>query len=167
MSKAIFLDFDGVLHPSTAIEGINLHITQETIESRDLFRWVPHLEEAIAAAPEAFKEDLLIAVHSSWRMIQGLDQALIRKSLRTLGPYYVGMTDPNLQRWPSIQNMCHRAEIESILILDDAYEEFPADLIQLITCSPLTGLSDDSVKKKITGWLTGHQSTHKMATSFV
>jgi hypothetical protein len=160
VSKAIFLDFDGPLHPTDSIRGMGGQVTQHEIDKRGLFRWVKNLEQIIESAPPETKENLFIAVHSSWRALRGLDQELIRKNLGGLSMYYIGMTDPELGRWQSIVEMCKRGGLEDIIIIDDATSEFPDGLKELVRCSPITGLSDPLVLERIGGWLK-ESRTHK------
>lgn len=161
MSKTIFLDFDGPLHPTESIRGIPSPITQQVIDERNLFRWVPLLEDAVANSPACVREGLCIAAHSSWRLRFDVDQQIVRNNLRSLASYYVGMTNPALLRWPSIQDMCQRAQIEDYLIIDDAIDEFPQNLQQLIVCSPSKGLSDQDVMSRLTQWLHSEAPAHK------
>lgn len=166
MKTAVFLDFDGVTHPSEAILGLNQSITQHAIDSRGLFRWVKHLEELIEAAPQSLKDELFIAAHSSWRMLQNLDQSLVRNGLGKLAPYYVGMTDPSMDRWNSIQDMRDRGQFDNIIILDDSYKEFPEKLEQLIICNPMKGLSDPDVIKKISQLMNAPEKSEHRQREF-
>lgn len=162
-NKVLFLDFDGPLHPSTAIEGIRRPPDAQTCKERELFRWARHLEEILATLSDEQRAEILIAAHSSWRKIDGLSQGLIRDSLGpVLSEMYVGMTRPDLNRWDSIQDMCDRFEIDDFLIIDDATKEFPENLPQLVICNPLKGLSDLAVQERITAWATTESSSHKM-----
>jgi hypothetical protein len=162
----IFLDFDGVLHPSRAILGLNQTITKHAITSRALFRWTKHLEEIVEAAPQSFKDGLCIAAHSSWRTLKNLDQNLIRESLGNLAPYYVGMTNPSLGRWESIQDMAERAQFDSFIVLDDSYKEFPENQEQLIVCNPLEGISDTQITQKIVQWIETQTPVEKPKSRF-
>lgn len=159
MSTAIFLDFDGVLHPAPAIIGLQNHISRNDIEKRGLFRWVAHLEKAIADTPNDIKSDLCIAVHSSWRQLANIDQQLIKEHLGSLMHYYVGMTNPELPRWESIKEMVSRAGFDSFIVIDDAVQEFPHELEELVVCNPLRGISDEQVMGRIQSWL--HQDLHQ------
>jgi hypothetical protein len=152
-TKVLFLDFDGPLHPAIAIEGIRIPPDEEACVDRNLFRWAIHLELILCALPSEQRESILIAAHSSWRKIQGLSQDLIRRQLGpNLARQYIGMTRPELPRWASIQDMCERGGFSDILILDDAVDEFPKDLPQLVACNPLKGLSDPLVQAKVRDW---------------
>lgn len=166
MNTCIFLDFDGVAHSSRAILGLTQGISKQAITSRKLFRWIKHLEEIVEAAPQSFKDGLCIAAHSSWRNLKNLDQNLIRENLGSLAPYYVGMTNPELKRWPSIQDMCERAQFDSFIVLDDSYKEFPESLEQLIVCNPLEGLSDPQVTQKIGQWMSAQVPAEKPQSRF-
>lgn len=161
MCKALFLDFDGPLHPTTAIQGLNGKVSEKDIQDRGLFRWIPILEEIVRSAPKKTQDDLHIVGHTSWRQSNVATQDLIRKSLRSLSPYYVGMTNPELPRWESIVEMCERAKLDDIIIIDDNYSEFPTGLPQLMVCNPLLGISDARISEKISHWL---ESTNQQET---
>lgn len=163
--KVIFLDFDGPLHPSTAIEGIRQPPDEAACLDRNLFRWAIHLDILLSKLSNEKRSSILIAAHSSWRKIPGLSQQLIRQLLGPrLAKQYVGMTRPDLPRWESIQEMCARAEFDDILIIDDAKDEFPAGLAQLVVCNPLKGLSDPAIQAQIFNWArTSHCDVEKPA----
>ena len=153
MPKILFLDFDGPLHPTSAIDGIRRPPDELSFLERGLFRWAIHLDMILSRLDEEERSSILIAAHSSWRQIPGLSQQLIRDQLGPrLGPQYIGMTRPELGRWASIQDMCERGGFTDFLIIDDAVSEFPTDLPQLVVCSPLKGLSDPEVQRKIAEW---------------
>lgn len=153
-SRVLFLDFDGPLHPAPAIQGMTRVPDEQEIRSRGLFRWIPHLETAFAELDEDGRSSIMIAAHSSWRTLSGLSQDLIRHQLGPkLSPLYIGMTRPDLPRWESIEDMVHRGGFEDYLILDDAVNEFPAALPQLVVCSPLRGLSDPETCEKVRRWV--------------
>lgn len=152
-TKVLFLDFDGPLHPSTAIEGIRRPPDAQACADRNLFRWAIHLDRIIGQLSEEQANNILIAAHSSWRQLNGLSQQLIRDNLGPrLAGMYIGMTPPELGRWASIQAMCDRGGFDDFLIIDDAQNEFPEDLPQLVVCNPLTGLSDPDIQARIREW---------------
>lgn len=152
--KILFLDFDGPLHPTSAIQGLHSAPDERIFSARNLFCWAHHLETIFTSLPETQRQNTLIAAHSSWRRLAGLSQPLIRQYLGpNLGRQYIGMTRPDLPRWESIQDMCNRGGFENFLIVDDAVEEFPADLPQLVVCDPLLGLSDHKVQNAIREWM--------------
>lgn len=171
--KIIFLDFDGPLHPTTAIDGVRRPPDEASFLERDLFRWAFHLDVALSKAKD--RENILIAAHSSWRQIPGLSQNLIREKLGPrLGAQYVGMTRPELKRWESIQEMCKRGGFDDFLIIDDAINEFPENLPQLVVCNPLKGLSDPTIQRRVIDWANegqehtekhGHSSKRKIASA--
>ena len=155
-TRVLFLDFDGPLHPATAIQGISRPPDEQECRSRDLFRWAANLESVFDDADEEIKSSTLIAAHSSWRTLPGLSQDLIRHQLGpVLSQMYIGMTRPDLSRWASIQDMVKRGGFSDFLILDDAVNEFPENLPQLVVCSPLRGVSDPDVLARIKTWVTG------------
>ena len=64
-------------------------------------------------------------------------------------------------REPSINAMVNQAQIDSFLILDDAYQEFSVLVGNLVVCNPLLGVSDPEVQAKVRDWLnkTAPQNT--------
>lgn len=161
--KALFIDFDGPLHPSTAIEGIRRPPDAHTCKERQLFRWAHHLEAILSPLSDEQRADILIVAHSSWRKIDGLSQSLIRDSLGpVISQMYAGMTRPDLDRWNSIQDTCARFDIDDFLIIDDATAEFPKDLPQLVICNPLKGLSDPVVQSRISDWAFTESTDQEM-----
>src|SRR3546814_15012393 len=63
--RIIYCDFDGVLHPVSALRGFEMRLPrEEVIRSGRLFRWTYILDELLLDHP-----DVRIAVHSSWRQL--------------------------------------------------------------------------------------------------
>ncbi len=122
--KTIFLDFDGVLHPTTVGEG-------------QLFCRMPLLEEALRGA------DVDIVISSSWRHHHSYIELLepFREHLRKM---VVGVTGESFigrfPRYQEIVNFCRANRIRDWRALDDSYLEFPKDCKELILCNPNTGI---------------------------
>jgi len=147
-TRAIFLDIDGVLHPTTAIEHFNpLMPLAESMARHQLMRWCDDLADLMDG-----HDDVLLFVHSSWRF--QFENADLRMALGRLGHLYEGITDQEERnRFPSITQMAARAGLDDYLILDDARDAFPADCAQLVLCNPLLGITEDRVKTAVRTWL--------------
>ena len=146
--NTLFLDFDGVLHPVTAIEGLTPHHPQllDAMRSRDMFRWVPLLDEILHA-----NEDITIAVHSSWK--QYLDNAQLQEVLGPLASRLIGITPRGTGRFHGIIELIERARIDNHIIVDDAIDEFPWNLPELVATNPLKGINDREVLDRISDWV--------------
>ena len=128
--KLLFLDFDGVLHPTSA-------------SGPGLLSKAPLLE-AIA------NEDCRIILSTSWRFQYSLEELCAKLpepvSLKVIGktgaPYigkhpryyeivsYISQLDRKLLEWRA---------------LDDAYWEFPVGCPELIRCNPNTGITEREI----------------------
>ena len=143
--RIIFLDFDGVLHPAAlAVVGPGVTL-DELVRRNNLFRWTALLADLLEQHPEVG-----IVVHSSWRTLSRDFE--LRELLGTLGPHFMGSAPPG-QRWEAIKWVLDDNAVADYRILDDAGEEFPADLPELILCHPERGISDANVRAKLTKWL--------------
>ena len=149
-TRAVFLDIDGVFHPSTAIEGKDPAIPMDVYaKDHDLLRWTPVLAEMLQG-----HEDVMLFVHSNWRT--AVSNATLRELLGPLGRgrLFQGVTDVNVRdREPSIKAMVNQAQIDHFLILDDAHKEFTELSDNLVVCNPLMGVSDPEVQAKVRVWL--------------
>lgn len=137
MNKLLFLDFDGVLHP-----------TQLTSDAP--FNRVQILEAALSG------QDLGIVISSSWRFTHSLEK--LQKILpSTISNLIVGATgSPVVGKHPRFN------EIYAYLAnhgpanwraLDDSYWEFPNPCPELIRCNPNTGITEKQAKE-IKQWLS-------------
>lgn len=159
--RALFLDFDGVLHPVSDIADwreLNLHTADlpTLIEERKLFRWLPHLVEALQE-----HEDVSLIVHSGWRGVA--DNMRLREILGPLGDRYIGITSRDLSRYVGIQEFALRAGLDAYAILDDATHEFPKGCAELLECHPERGIQDDEVLAKLRAWLDATSPTQSAA----
>lgn len=136
--RVIFIDFDGVLH---ATHGRGA-IMREYV-------WLPILKELIAT-----HDDIRLVVHASARKIS--DAGFLGSRLGLPENVYWGVTQPELDRWPSIQAwLAQRPEIESFRILDDQGFEFPTPPPpELILCQSHQGLSELRVQNALRLWLS-------------
>ena len=123
MPKLLYIDFDGVLHPTTG---------------KDLFCSMHLLEEALIG------KDCQIIISSSWRFhhpfeyLLGLfPESLIRQVAGVTGDAFVG-------RWPRYSeiliDVSKRAAQGRWRALDDSWIEFPKDCPELIRCNPNVGM---------------------------
>ena len=140
MRKLLFLDFDGVLHPST--------VTAE----QPLFCRAALLVEASALA----QLDFDIVISSSWRhhfslqaLLEPLPSAIREKVVGTTGPAHIG----KWSRFQEIQRYRMQHGNPPWRALDDSRYEFPPDCAELIWCNPNYGLveADGARLKK---WLS-------------
>lgn len=145
MTRAMFLDFDGVLHPSVEgatdfVEGAPVHTT--------FFGWLPMLVTLLEPHP-----NVVVVVHSSWRFTHDLDE--LRELLGPLGARVVGTTPPG-PRYESIRWWLHlNPAYSGHRILDDDRREFPSPPpAELIVCDPRTGVSAPDVQACIKDWLS-------------
>ena len=127
--KCLFLDFDGVLHPSLC-------------RPRDYFGRMPLLE----VSPQGVEVDIVIS--SSWRFHYAWEDLLKRfpPSLRGRVRGRTGEAVVGAQaRWHEIQQYRARHAINDWRALDDSAFEFPKDCAELILCDATTGLADFQV----------------------
>jgi hypothetical protein len=144
--RVIFLEFDGVLHPFSAISGVApVAPLKRTVQQAWLFRWAWILDELLNAYP-----DVGIVVHSNWRLLAPDDE--LQSFLGPLSRRFVGST-PHAQRWESISRVVEQNQLRDFRILDAVPVAFPSGLSELITCDPEIGLQAYSVRRQIQGWL--------------
>lgn len=135
-AKTIFLDFDGVLHPSLA-------------EPEQLFAKAKLLGKLF----ESRRPDVVIS--SSWRFQLDIDD-LIARLPTAVGSLVSGVTGPahvgKHARWNEIQIYCQSHKINDWRALDDSAFEFPTGCTQLIRVDGAQGLTVREVEL-ITEWL--------------
>jgi hypothetical protein len=139
----LFLDFDGVLHPTL----VEASPGQTEVICTGLFGWLPHLVSVLQPHPEVG-----IVVHSTWRYTHDVDE--LRMLLDVLGPRVVGTT-PRGPRYDSIQWWLNQnPRYSSHRILDDDAREFPDPLPpELVLCDPRTGVTAPGVQAALRQWL--------------
>ncbi len=136
LKKILFLDFDGVLHPSHFREGSE-------------FSKIPLLEELTS------KYDFQIVISSSWRFHYSLPE-LKAKLGKKLGDIVIDMTGEacgsyharfnEISEWLEFHPKCDwRA-------LDDSKVEFPADCRNLILCDSRIGVNQSQITELVE-WL--------------
>ena len=141
-TRVLFLDFDGVLHPTTDFDN-----SSDAVVATPLFGWLPVLVAALKGYP-----DVGIVVHSTWRYTHDVDE--LRELLGPLGVRFLGAT-PRGPRYESILWWLHlNPTYTAHRILDDAAREFPTPApAQLIVCHPHRGVSDPAVLAQLAEWL--------------
>lgn len=139
--RVLFLDFDGVLHPTLAQDARDKRI--ET----GLFGWLPALTRMLRPHP-----DVVIVVHSTWRYTHNDEE--LRELLESISDRVVGSTPPG-PRYESIQAWLrlHRSMTDH-RILDDETLEFPDPLpAELVVCDPRMGVTAPGVQAALRQWL--------------
>lgn len=154
--KTLFLDFDGVLHPSTAVLDVDRLAMSanplDTIAKHDLMRWAGLLEDALSDCHEQTGKDYVVAVHSSWRKTGWATNSVLRRALGPLGHRFLCVTNARLQRHESILDLCERCGIDDYLIVDDDRSAFAPGTTNLLVTNPLLGLSDPHCLGQIRVW---------------
>lgn len=162
--RGLFLDFDGVTHPVSAIADwrtLNVHGADiaHLIEKRDLFRWLPQLTSALEDHP-----DVLLVIHSGWRAVA--DNVRMRQILGpSLSERFIGVTSVDLDRHQGIKEFALRSGMDQYLIVDDATSEFPRNHEHLLATDPELGLSDTAVEQRLRDWLASTSPTQTAVMS--
>lgn len=159
VEKYLFLDFDGPLHPTTAIQGRNVGLlasSPSALRAAGFFVWADRLEDLLAQA-EATQPNLRVnvIVHSSWRAQAWFNPAVIRQSLGALGERVCGYTRMDLDRAQAVQELCERMAITDYAILDDDIQAFagsPSIRQRLVAVNPLRGVSEEAVGSTLLDW---------------
>ena len=139
--KLLFLDFDGVLHPTSA-------------RGPGLLSKAPLLE-AIT------DEDCRIIFSTSWRFQYSLEE-LCTKLPETVSLKVIGMTgSPYIgkhSRYYEIISYVSQLDHKPVQwrALDDAYWEFPVGCPELIRCNPNTGITEREIGL-LNDWLAATQ----------
>jgi hypothetical protein len=134
--KVLFLDFDGVLHPTT--------------HGSALLSQLPLLESALEG------RDYSMVISSSWRFHMEMEDlkkhfssSVQNKIGGVTGDAYIGA----YARFHEINAYAMQNGITNWRTLDDSYWEFPQGCSQLIRCNPNSGLTQREVKTLIK-WLS-------------
>lgn len=134
--RAIFIDFDGVLHPAGGSVGACLP-----------FEWLSDLKALLSPHPP-----VRIVVHSSWRLTYSHEE--IREFLSGLRALEIAIVGPGEKLQAITAYLGAHPEIASGLVIDDEPNEFPADFpLQVVACDPATGISCQYVQNEVTAWL--------------
>jgi len=134
--KVLFLDFDGVLHPTT--------------HGSALLSQLPLLESALEG------RDYSMVISSSWRFHMEMEDlkkhfssSVQNKIGGVTGDAYIGA----YARFHEINAYAMQNGITNWRALDDSYWEFPQGCSQLIRCNPNSGLTQRELKTLIE-WLS-------------
>lgn len=136
----LFLDYDGVLHPSS----VYMQDGRPTLRGEgELFMWAPALIEALEPHPQ-----VKIVLSTDWTRKFGF--TFSRDALpATLRKRVVGSTsgDDNATRYQQIARYVVRAQVSDWLAIDDLHEHterWNEDLEErLIHTWPMSGLGDE------------------------
>ena len=141
--KLLFLDFDGVLHPTSATAG----------------QW---LVGAGGLAEAMANFECSIVISSSWRhhhplqrLIKMLPTRLAERVVGTTGAAYIGQQARHMEILAYLEQASDR--LPQWRALDDSRFEFPTDCPELIACNPNTGFSLRQATV-LRNWLTDKQS---------
>lgn len=150
--NVIFLDFDGVLHPPSAIRGARPPLLPA---------------EILAGWPETFQhlhilrlmlkdqDSISVVVSSSWRMF--LTDSQLGELLFPIADWYCGSTgNSHLPRDVAIKAWLTANKVEKFVVLDDQLGFFPNATTEwptLILCNPTLGLSEKRVQSQLKKWM--------------
>jgi len=136
VTRLMFIDFDGVLHPM-----------DEVHRPAGWFRWLPVLADLLAPWP-----DVRLVIHSSWRY--EYSDTELRVLMGPLSSRVFGSVPP-LPREQAIENFlqANKAKVVSHLVLDDDAREFTAGRLNLVLCDSLEGLTQRRVQDRVRHWL--------------
>ena len=134
--KTLFLDFDGVLHPTLAQPSV-------------LFSHGPRLAEEL----RPYSVDIVIS--SSWRFhfseeeyLAKLPAELADQVIGATGEAHVG----KFARWHEIQQYVKKHRVKDWRAIDDSAFEFPLGCRELIACDGSVGVASAQLDL-ITSWL--------------
>ena len=148
-TRAIFLDFDGVLHQPRAIAGAKPPLTPQEIQAGwpQTFCHLGLLKSLLEG-----HSDIAVIVSSSWRLF--LTDVELGELLAPIEHWYGGSTgDRRLGRDAAIKEWLVVNGITNYLVLDDVKTFFPGDWPQLLLCNSALGLSDPLVYSKLKQWI--------------
>jgi HAD domain in Swiss Army Knife RNA repair proteins len=136
VSRLLFLDFDGVVHPQ-----------DHTNHPAGWFRWLPILANLLTPWP-----DVKIVVHSSWRYEH--TDAELRDLLGPLSARFAGSA-PRGPREQAIESVlqANKSLVQAHLVLDDDAQEFTTGRVNLVVCDALEGLTQRRIQDHVRRWL--------------
>lgn len=140
MSRLLFLDFDGVLHPLAPSRALHPH---------GWFCWLPILEELLRPWP-----DVDVVVHSSWRT--HFSDPELRQLLEGLSNRLIGSVPPT-PKAVAIESVlkANMGYYNSYIVLDDDVRLARNTTLQVILCDPVLGLSSKKTQAALSQWLEG------------
>ncbi len=141
--RALFVDIDGVLHPTMVEDALEA----DGVVHTPMFGWLPVLAGVLRP-----HQHVVLVVHSTWRYTHDVDE--LRGVLGTLGSRVVGAT-PRGPRYESILWWLHlNPAFSDYRILDDDAKEFPSPPpAELILCNPSAGVTGPEVLASLGAWL--------------
>jgi hypothetical protein len=158
--RVIFLGFDGVLHPASAVSRFAPAMPlKRAVERAWLFRWAWILDELLDGYPSVG-----LVVHSNWRHLAPDEE--LQSFIGPLAKRFAGST-PRVQRWDSISAVVEQNRLRDFVILDSVPIAFPSGLEQLIACDPEAGLQAYSVRYQIRRWLGAKGASHRKSRTFM
>jgi hypothetical protein len=136
-NKFLFLDFDGVLHPTAygSVVFSNTHLLEEIFSNHQCN----------------------IVISSSWRFHVDLKEIKLRFP-EVIQPHIIGVTGEafigQYSRYHEIKAYLYDRDkyFAKWKALDDSWIEFPEGCENLIRCNPNTGITDQEVKQ-LSDWL--------------
>lgn len=133
----LFIDIDGVLHPTDA-----------TDHSTGWFCWLHVLFALLEPHPE-----VRLVVHSSWRY--EYEDAELRQLLGPVGKWFSGSA-PRMRREQAIHAVlqANKAAVASYLVLDDDVKEFEGSSLNVVFCDSKLGISEARVQALVAAWLS-------------
>lgn len=135
--RALFLDFDGVLHPAGGVPGYTLP-----------FEWPPLLSDILSSGPH-----IALVIHSSWAERYSFEE--LREFLGPLAVKLVGAVGSGPKAEAITAFLRGSPDIDSWLVIDDCPNEFPSTFVgSIAVCDPATGLFDSSVQDRIRRWIS-------------
>ncbi|KAA9174128.1 hypothetical protein F3K36_14830 [Delftia sp. BR1] len=147
--RVLFLDFDGVLHPTIAIRGAKPPLSPEQILTGwpKTFEHVPILENLLKGF-----DDVSIIASTSWRIFFNDEQ--LGRFFPSLSRFYEGsIGSPCMGRAEAINNWVKDNKPKDFAILDDKCENFPGYWPNLILCRSELGILEQRVQLSLLRWL--------------
>lgn len=163
--RALFLDFDGVLHSIKTVQGAKPPMTPAQIRTAwpRAFEYTGRLAKLLGG-----HEDVAVVVSSSWRMY--LDDDELHELLPELTKWFVGSVgQPYRNRDVAVRHwLATHSQVHSFVVLDDQPGFYPGDEWRdsLIACAPQIGIDDPDVIWRLSSWLEGSRPLLKRYPSW-
>lgn len=147
-SRALFLDFDGVLHPPESIAGARPPLTANQIRKSFpcTFQHLPTLHDLLHT-----HDDVVVVVSSSWRLF--LSDAELIDLLAPISTWFAGSLSRYKAKDEAIRDWLTHHQVSDFAVLDDIAQFFPEGSKSLILCDPGRGLSDPVIQLRVRKWL--------------